>query len=459
MSVGLAIFLTIVLILGNSYFSAAEMSLCTARRTKLQAALDDGTPGAEKAMALCGQADEVLATIQVYITLLAFFASAVAATTFSDPFASWMISLGMAPGIAGPLATILITLLVSYITIVVGELFPKRVGLSDPEGWSIRLAPSFLVFQKIATPLVKLTAASSNGLARIFGVGSAEDRQEVSEDEIRYIVAANEELIDDEKRMIHEIIDLGDTVAREIMTPRADMILAEDTETVKQVVERMRGTGNTRLPVYHEDYDRIVGVVSYKNLVPALMDDRDDDPVGDYAVEAFFVPETKDIFPLLSEMQTNRQQMAIVVDEYGGTDGLITVEDIVEEIVGEIVDETDLESKYLTPLSEDEWLVDGSLPVEDAIELDWPLEDSEEYETIAGWLLDTMDTIPQLGDEFEVDGYSFTIKSMRRRRVQTIRVKRLPMPASEDESSEDDDASDKGGKADKANKADKADKA
>lgn len=440
MSIGVAILITAVLILGNSYFSAAEMSLCVARRTRLQAFIDEGRPGAKRALALAEEPDEVLATIQVYITLLAFFASAVAATTFSDPFAQMLAGLGVPANVANPLSTVLITLLVSYITIVVGELFPKRVGLSDPEGWSIRLAPSFLFFQKLAKPLVVLTAASSNALAKIFGVRSAEERQVVSEEEIKYIVTDNKELLPDEKRMIHEIIDLGDTVAHEIMTPRPDMIFVEDIETVKQALDRMRGTGYSRLPVFHEDHDRIVGVVMYKDLVPALMDDRADDPVGDYVNEAYFVPENKDIFPMLSEMQTNRQQMAIVVDEYGGTDGLITIEDIVEEIVGEIIDETDLESKYVTKLADDEWLVDGSFPVEDAIEMGWPLKASEGYETIAGWLLDAVDTIPQTGDEFEVNGYRYTIQHMRRRRIQTMRVKRLEVPETEEDTSAEQDA-------------------
>ena len=448
MSIGVAIVIIAILILGNSYFSAAEMSLCISRRTRLQSFIDEGRPGAAKALELSEEPDEVLATIQVYITLLAFFASAVGAITFTEPFAGLLVDAGLPANIASPLSTILITLLVSYITIVVGELFPKRVGLSDPEGWSIRLAPSFVFFEKLAKPLIVLTAASSNMLAKLFGVRSADERQVVSEDEIRYIVTDNEELLPDEKRMIHEIISLGDATAHEIMTPRADIIFIEDTETVKHAIERMRGTGNSRLPVYHEDYDRIVGVVNYKNLVPAILDGREDDPVGDYVSEAFFVPETKDIYPLLSEMQTNRQQMAIVVDEYGGTDGLITVEDIVEEIVGEIIDETDLESKYITQLSDDEWLVDGSLPVEDAIELGWPLQDSEGYETIAGWLLDTMDTIPQLADELEIDGYRFTIKSMRRRRIQTIRVQRLY-----DSARADSEADDSAGGADAAEEA------
>ena len=138
-----------------------------------------------------------------------------------------------------------------------------------------------------------------------------------------------------------------------------------------------------------------------------------------------FVPETKDIFPLLAEMQTNRQQMAIVVDEYGGTDGLITVEDIVEEIVGEIVDETDRENPFIQQESDDVWLVDGRFPVEDAEELGWPVEDSDDYETIAGWLMSMLESVPQTGDEFDHDGYRFKIQATRRRRILTIRVERL----------------------------------
>lgn len=247
----------------------------------------------------------------------------------------------------------------------------------------------------------------------------------VSEDEIKDMVTENEELADDEKRMIHEIIDMGDTVAHEIMTPRADMMTVEDTETVLQAIERMRGTGYSRLPVYHEDHDYICGIVKYKDLLTPLLEGRENDPVGPYAQEAFFVPESKDILPLLSEMQTNRKQMAIVVDEYGGTDGLITIEDIVEEIVGEIVDETDLEAADVQQLSEREWRAEGSLSCDDAADLGWPVEESDDYDTLAGWLLASLDRVPQPGDSYEKDGYRFTVRRMRRRRISTVGVVRL----------------------------------
>lgn len=261
----------------------------------------------------------------------------------------------------------------------------------------------------------------------------------VSEEEIKGMVADAVELLDDEKRMIHDIMDLGDMSVREIMQPRVDMMLVEDDATVRAALERMRGTGYSRLPVYHDDMDSIVGIVHYKDLVPALMDGKTDEPVTKFMFEPMFVPESKDVMPLLGEMQAARQQMAIVVDEYGGTDGLITVEDIVEEIVGEIADETDLDRPLMTELGEGDWRVDGSFPVEEAVELGWPVVDSDDYETVAGWLLDAFDSVPQTGDEFEMGGFTFKVEKMRRSRISTIRVQKLPDAVAEAPSGETED--------------------
>lgn len=250
-------------------------------------------------------------------------------------------------------------------------------------------------------------------------------RESVSEEEIKGMVADNDELLDDEKRMIHDLLDLGDMMVREIMQPRVDMILVEDVETGRAALERMRGTGYSRLPVYHDDIDGIVGIVHYKDLIGPLMDGRIDDAVTRFMFEPMFVPETKAVIPLLGEMQAARQQMAIVVDEYGGTDGLITVEDILEEIVGEIVDESDADGDLIAQIGEGKWRVDGRFPVEEALELGWPVAESDDYETIAGWLMGAIDFVPKTGDRFEVDGYSFRIVKMRRSRISVIRVERL----------------------------------
>lgn len=443
MDIGISIVVTFILVLVNGYFSMSEMALVNAKQIMLQKDADEGDRRAKRALALASDSSSFLATIQVAITLVGFAASAAASTNLSAPLASWFAGFGVdwltliAPG----LAPVLITLAVSYLSIVVGELVPKRIALANAERVSKMVAGPLNVFRTIAKPLVWFTSASANGLSRLFRIKSSDERQNVSEEEIKYIVKDNDELLDDEKRMIHDILDLGDMTVREVMQPRVDMMFVEDVETVRQAVDRMRGTGYSRLPVYHEDYDTIVGIVNYKDLVAPILDGKGDEPVGPYAYEALFVPETKDIYPLLSEMQTNRQQMAIVVDEYGGTDGLITVEDILEEIVGEIGDETDVEDgKFVSTVAEGEWVVDGRLPAEDAAELGWPVSESDDYETIAGWLMDTIDVVPSMGDEFEIEGYRFKVQAMRRRRISTIRVSRIEAPAEEAESAAGEEA-------------------
>ncbi len=245
-----------------------------------------------------------------------------------------------------------------------------------------------------------------------------------SEEELRSAIAESQALDADEKRMIRDILDLGDATAEEVMTPRVDIIAVQERKTVRQTIDRMRGTGYSRLPVYRDDYDSVIGIVRYKDLIDPLLEGREFDCVKDYVAEVLFVPERKNLMSLLNEMQTNRQQMAIVVDEYGGTAGLITIEDIVEEIVGEIVDETDFEDAHITHVGENEWVVDGACPCDVLEEMGWPVEAGDDYETVAGWLMGTFDCVPQLGDAFAADGFTFRVQRMRRRRVASIRVQK-----------------------------------
>ena len=253
-------------------------------------------------------------------------------------------------------------------------------------------------------------------------IKSADDRQNVSEEEIKYMVSEQDDLLDEEKRMIHEIFDLGDTVAREVMVPRVDTTMCEDDETVADVLSTMRQTGFSRIPVYHEDPDNVAGIAHIKDLIQPALDGKGDQPIADFLRDGTFVPGTKDNLPLLSEMHASHDQVAAVEGEYGGTAGIITIEDIVEEIVGEIEDEFDPDNKYLTRLSRREWLVDGRFSCDDAIELGWPLEESDDYETIAGWILELCDSVPDIGEVFEVAGYKFKVQSMRGQRISLIRV-------------------------------------
>ena len=206
--------------------------------------------------------------------------------------------------------------------------------------------------------------------------------------------------------------------------------------TVREALDVMRSTGFSRIPVYHEDVDRIVGVAHIKDLIGLIMDGTDaSETLANHVRTPDFVPDTKDIIPLLSEMQSSHDQMVIVVDEYGGTAGVITIEDIVEEVVGEIEDEFDPDNKYLTKLSGREWLVDGRFSIDDAADLGWPVPDSDEYETIAGFVLDIADSLPEPGEQLVVDGYTFRVQSMRGRRIAMLRV---TAPEPEPEAAEKD---------------------
>lgn len=423
MDVAISIIVTFLFTLANGFFSASEMAVVNAKRAVLEPEADEGDKRAKSAIDLSSDSGQFLATIQVAITLVGFGSSAFAATSLSDPLAELLIGFGIPTGIAGNVAVVAITLIVAYFSTVIGELVPKRIALSDAESVAKSVAGPIRGFMHIAAPLVWLTSKSADGLSTLLGIKSADDRQDVSEEEIKYMVTDSEELSDEEKSMIHDVIDLGDTIAREVMIPRVDMTSVEDSSTLNRVLAIMRRTGYSRIPVYHGSVDRVIGIAHIKDIIIPILDEgKGEASVADFVRTATYVPDTKDIIPLLSEMQTSHDQMVIVVDEYGGTAGVLTIEDIVEEIVGEIEDEFDPDNKYLTKLSDRDWLVDGRFALDDAMDLGWPVEDNEEYETIAGYILELADKVPHPGDVFTKDGYTFRVQSMRGRRVSLLRV-------------------------------------
>ena len=422
MDIALSIVVTLLLTLVNGFFSMSEMALTTAKRAVLEPEADAGDARARRALDLASDSGEFLAAIQVAITLVGFASSAFAATSLSTPFAAWLAGLGMDAGVANVLAPVLITLVVSYFSIVVGELVPKRMALANAEEVSKDVAGFLSGFSVLARPLVWLTSSSANGIAALMGIPSADDRQDVSEEEIKYMVTDSDELSEEEKSMIHEVIELGDSSAREVMVPRVDVTFVEDTDTCAAVLDVMRSTGFSRLPVFHDDLDRIVGIAHIKDLIEPILSGKGEEPITRHMREADFVPDTKDIIPLLSEMRASHGQMVIVVDEYGGTAGVITMEDIVEEVVGEIEDEFDPDNKFLTQLGPRDWLVDGRFSVDDAAELGWPVPEEDDYETIAGFVLDLADELPDAGSSYEAEGWRFRVQSVRGRRIALLRV-------------------------------------
>lgn len=419
------ILLVLVLIVFNGFLSAAEIALVSARRAVMKMEADAGSKSAQAVLRLTEDPGRFMAAIQIGITLVGFGAASTAAVTLAEPVADWLSSLGISwiTPVSSGLAVFIVTLMISYVTLVVGELAPKRLGLARAESVAKFVAGPVSVFQSAAAPLIWVLARSTDVLARMLGVPPGSERPGVTEEEIKLLVTEQGTLLEDEKRMIQEIFELGDMVAKEIMVPRVDIRMVEDTVPVGEVIGVFRESGYSRLPVFSGDADTIIGIAMLKDLVGPVGARRLDEPVSAFVRPAVFVPETKRILVMLKDMQRAHNHLAIVVDEYGGTAGLVTIEDIVEEIIGEIADEFDRERRYITTVGPGEWVIDGLLSVHEANEtLGWDLPQSDEYETVAGWLLVQLGHIPTGGEVVQHGGLTVRVDAVRRRRIARLRV-------------------------------------
>ena len=414
-----------ILILLDGYFVAAEMALVSARRTALQASADKGSSGARAALRLLDDPNRMLSAISVAITLVGFTAASLAAVTFERPLADALRTLGVSwiTPVASGIAVFLVTIAVTYVTLVFGELAPKRLALERAVRFAQSVATPISWLAAVLTPLTWLLSVSTGVIVRLLGFKGGPVPRGVSEEEIKLLVRDQGTLLEEEKRMIGGVLEIGDTVAREIMVPRVDVVMIEDTVSVDDALPRFRESGFSRVPVFHDDPDTVVGVALLKDLLEPIVAGRADDALAAHARPPLFVPETKQILDLLQEMRASHNHMVIVVDEHGGTAGIVTIEDIVEEIVGEIADEYDPDHKFIEQVGEWEWIVDGRLPVEDAIEnLALPVPESEEYDTLAGWVLSELGHIPVVGEVIELSGARVRVDGVRRRRIARLRV-------------------------------------
>ena len=425
------IVLILILVVLNGFLAAAEIALVSARRAVLKMEAESGSKSAQTVLRLTEDPSRFMAAVQIGITLVGFGASATAAVTLADPLADWFSSFGVAwlSSVAAGLAVFFVTLMISYVTLVVGELAPKRVALQRAESVAKAVAGPISMLQAAAAPLIWVLSRSTDLVARLLGVRPGSERPGVTEEEIKLLVTEQGTLLPDEKRMIHEIFELGDMVAKEIMVPRVDMRMLEDTVTVGDAIKVFKESGFSRLPVFTGDADTVVGIAMLKDLVGPVSAGKMDEQVGRFVRPAVFVPETKSILVMLKDMQAAHNHLAIVVDEYGGTAGLVTIEDIVEEIIGEVVDEFDRERRYIAAIGPGEWMIDGLLSVHEANEtLGWDLPGSDEYETVAGWLLVELGHIPSVGEIVRYGDLTFNVDAVRRRRIVRVRVSRTADP-------------------------------
>ncbi len=437
------ILLLLLLIFINAFFAASEIAIISLNDSKMRKMAEEGHKKAKQVLKLTEDSSNFLATIQIGVTLAGFLTSATAAQSLSEPLANWFI--GLVPAMEShasaiqTVSVVLITLIMSYFSLVLGELVPKRIAMQKAEALSFRVIGVLRVVAVITRPFVKLLSVSTNLVVRLFGMDPHADEENVTEEEIRMMVDVGEEkgvIEGSQKDMINNIFEFDDITAEEIMTPRTDVAALEVEDSVGEALHVGIEGGYSRLPVYEEDIDHVIGVLYVKDLlryvgqeIPADMSLRK------LMRETYFVPGTKRCGELFSEMTEKHIQMAIVVDEYGGVAGIVTMEDLLESIVGNIQDEFDHEEEEVTRITDTSFEIDGSLDMEELGELLHMKFPEGDYDTVAGFLMDQLGRIPN-EDEHPVVAYGgavFTVKEVDDRRIELVHVEVPPPPPQEEE--------------------------
>jgi putative hemolysin len=420
----------VVLVLFNGVFSATEIALVTIRRSRLQQLIDEGNRGASRVQRLKENPGRFLAVIQIGINFLGFLASAFAAVSLVDGMKEWLEALGPLQGLAGGLALIIVTGLLTIFTIIFGELVPKQIGLAHAEGVAMATSRFIDFLGTILGPLVGFLTWTTRRISRLFNADVAADER-ISAEELRLIIEQGGEqgiLEAEEEQMIHAVIELGDQRIHEVMVPRIAMVTLAVDATTEEAIEKVIEEGHSRIPVYEETIDEIVGILYAKDLLPLLKASAGEQPALRTLLRTpVFVPESMSVDDLLHEFQRRKVHIAIVLDEYGGTAGLVTIEDLLEEIVGEIQDEYDVEEPLIVKLSEDEARIDGRADVDDLAELfdiTLGLEDEAEYDTVGGLIYHRIGGVPKPGDQVAVDGLTLTVETTDGRRVGKVLVVR-----------------------------------
>jgi putative hemolysin len=403
--------LFVICILLTAFFSSAEVALISITRAKVRTLVNEGLPGSEAVAALKESPEHLLITILIGNTIVttaaATIATAVAIQVFGD------IGVGIA------------TVLVIIILLVFGEIGPKIYAARASESYALRIAPVILFCSRIFTPVIWLVERVSPK----FGIGKEVAEPAVTEEEIKeWIDVGKEEgtLEQGEQDMLYSVLEFADTTAREIMTPRVDVIAMEDTVSFEEAIRIFNDTGFSRIPVYHDQIDNITGILNVKDVFSAMVSHRKDSTIKEVMYDPMFVPETKKIDDLLKELQVHRVQMAIVLDEYSSFVGIVTVEDILEEIVGDIMDEYDKEEPDIQNISDGVYVIDAQMWMDDVnerLEIDLPVDES--YETIGGLIIDRLGHIPMHpGEKVEMNEGKITlvVLQMHGRRIVKVKV-------------------------------------
>ncbi len=421
--------LQLILILFNAFFAAAEIAFISVNENRLKKLADGGDRKAQRIIGLTSSPTGFLSTIQIGITLAGFLGSAFAADNFSDRLTDWLIGRqgfsSVPVSVLDTVSVILITLLLAFLTLVLGELVPKRIAMKKPEKLA-RIACGVIgLLSRLLKPLIWLTTVSTNGILRVFGVNPKDEDEAISEDDIRLLIDVGEEsgaIDSDEKELLENVFDLGDATAEDIMVHRTAVTFIYLDDSHEEILRKIKDSGYSRFPVCGEDPDDVLGTLrSTEYLTQALQGVPD---IMSILQEAVFVPGGMKADMLLKELQRQRKHLALVVDEFGGTLGIVTLEDVLEELVGEIWDESDKVTEDITKNQDGSFSVRGSADTEDFFER-FGLDAATEASTVGGWLVDTLGKIPDAGENMVLDGLDITIEEADSRHIAKIAV-RIP---------------------------------
>ncbi|KAF1086211.1 Magnesium and cobalt efflux protein CorC [Sporotomaculum syntrophicum] len=423
--------LTVIAILTiiNAFFAAAELAIVSINRTRLRILIDEGNSKAVLLQKLIKEPTKFLSTIQVGITFAGFFSSAYAATGIADDLG--LLLSKFAIPYSQDLALIVVTLILSYVILVLGELYPKRLALQKSEAIALFAVKPVMFFLTLTAPFVKLLTFSTNLLIRLTGVNNPDLEERVSREEIKSMVEVGQEhgaINETEKEMIDSIFEFDDKLAEEVMTPRTDVYLIDIDEPLSEYVDELLQQKHSRIPVYEGDSDNIIGVLHIKDfIIEARRVGFANVDIRSILRPAYFVPERKNIDDLFKDLQNSKKQIAILIDEYGGFSGIVTIADVIEEVMGKIEDDDTLDSDAdIKKIDDNTYLVKGRLPVEELNkELLLDLEDdSEDYDTLSGFLIMLLGFIPNDGEEYtlEHNNVVFKIEEVKNKRIEKVKI-------------------------------------
>ena len=422
--------LLVIFTLASGFFSLARTALVNSHRSKLRQLAEEGVRGAAWAERVAENSARLLITVQFGRTLCNLLAAVVAAVAFYPPLAAWL-GRALGPNLASGVTVLVLSSVVAVLLLVFGDKFPEALALRNPEGLSLRLAWTVHLFSIPFAPVVRLAIRVSQAAA---GSPSGEHASAalITEEEIKTLVDAGQEegvIEEEEKAMIYSIFRFGETATREVMVPRIDMIAVEINTPPAQALQVIVDAGHSRIPVFQDNIDNIQGILYAKDFLELWLNpeiESRDRPLESLLRPAYYVPESKMLDDLLADLQSRKVHIAIVVDEYGGTAGIVTIEDILEEIVGEIQDEYDSEEDSFRVVSEDEYIFNARIDLDDVNEMLGSELPTEQGDTLGGFIYSQLGKVPAAGESIQFDGFTIEVMSVVKRRIKHVRVRRMP---------------------------------